>query len=140
MPHSRLRQASTILATLVVLGVSAFGLKAQEEYRPNFLFDIAVCESAKPLLSIIAIQQDGDEERSLYVANQAFADGECAAYPVIKYQPESVVQKWDDDGTGEPGVVLAGWLIYPNGEREPGFVWIDQSFLKDHFAVDDPEA
>ena len=135
---SALRWACIQALIVIVFCFVAVGVKA-EEYKPNFLVNIVICKNAQTLLTMIAMGRE-DQAKAGAFMRTAMMGGQCAMFPIARYQPETIVQQWEDDGSGTPGLVTAGWVIFDGGRREQGFIWLHPDVLKDQFGIDKPEA
>lgn len=114
-----------------------------QDYKPNYLRNVMACKESRPFLSMLAAAQEGKHDAANLILHMAAMTGDCKMFPLMMYLPEAIVQQWDkDDGTGGPGVVVAGWVLGPEGEKRlRAFVWLDPEMLTHKwFGVEKPEA
>lgn len=107
------------------------------DYRANVLFNITLCDDSEIWLTTLELLRGGDGAGAHQLIMAAVRSGRCARFPIVNYQPEAVVQKWvEDDGTGTPGVVVAGHILLQDGSRgQRAFIWITPELLKEYFAL-----
>ncbi len=126
------------IATLfLILGP---GISSAQPFRSNVLMNITMCADSDVWRQTLDRLQSDDVPGAHRFMAFAIGSGRCAHVPVANYQPEAIVEEWaEDDGSGSPGVIVAGHLLDKKGrKRQRAFIWVTPDLLREHFSVDAP--
>ena len=106
------------------------------DYRANVLFNSTLCGDSEIWHATLERLRDEDWTGAHNLMNEAVRSGRCARFPIANYRPEAVVKEWlEDDGTGTPGVIVAGHILLEDGRAgQRAFLWITPELLSKHFA------
>jgi len=130
-----LRAAIAIL--FLILGT---GISGAQPFRPNLLMNITMCADSDAWRQTLDRLQSDDVPGAHRFMAFAIGSGRCAQVPVANYQPEAIVEEWaEDDGSGSPGVIVAGHILDHEGNKgQRAFIWVTPDLLREHFGVDTP--
>lgn len=130
-----LRAAIAIL--FLVLGPSA---PSAQPFRSNLLINITMCADSDAWRQTLDRLRSGDAAGAHRFMTFAIGSGRCAQVPAANYQPEAIVEEWaEDDGSGSPGVIVAGHILSHEGNKgQRAFIWVTPDLLREHFGVDAP--
>jgi len=110
---------------------------AADDYKANYLHTgTTTCQDSQAWLDIIDNIQKGDWQEANMMMRQNKAAGRCSRRSHVVFKPEAIVAEWDNDGTGTPGVIVAGFIMLEYNKKGPRvFLWLNPELLEQHFAA-----
>lgn len=111
-----------------------------QPFKPNLLVNITMCADSDAWRHTLELLRKGDASGANRFMVFAVGSGRCAQVPAANYQPEAIVEEWaEDDGSGTPGVIVAGHILGKEGGKgQRAFIWVTPDLLRAHFGVNAP--
>lgn len=124
----------------ILLLLAGFGPSNAQPFRPNLLIDITMCADSDAWRHALELLRKGDASAANRFMTFAVGSGRCAQVPAVTYQPEAIVEEWaEDDGSGTPGLIVAGHILGKEGGKEQrAFIWVTPDLLRVHFGLNAP--
>lgn len=128
---------AAIAILFLVIGGSA---SSAQPFKSNLLTNITMCADSDAWRQTLDRLRKGDPSGAHNLMVFAVGAGRCAQVPVANYLPEAIVEEWaEDDGSGTPGVIVAGHILNQEGRKgQRAFIWITPDLLREHFGVSAP--
>lgn len=117
------------LAFAVLLTLASAVPASAQEYLARPITSLA-CSSGEALIEMVNAGLE-NEAMAMSLWRSMQVSGTCKPAGGRLYLPEAIVHSWENDTTGTPGVIVAGFFIGPDGSKgERAFIWTEPKLLE----------